>query len=56
MTCHFKRHLQNDGKKECRNTKLEQEMELFAHVWKSCGAYAHKEDDMKQTKGHDNIV
>ena len=27
-----------------------QEMELSAHVWKSGGACAHEEDDMKQTK------
>ena len=36
--------------KEYGNTKLQQEMELYAHVWKLGGACAHEEDNMMQTK------
>jgi hypothetical protein len=32
------------------NTKLQQEMEISAHVCKSGLAWAHEEDDMRQTK------
>ena len=45
-------NLVNDWSRKtgCRNSKLRQEMELSAYVWKLGGACAHEEDNMKQTK------
>ena len=58
MTDHFKGHWWNDEKTGCRNTKLRQEMEFFAHVWKSCAAYtyAHEEDDIKKKRRWHNDI
>ena len=44
----------NDHLKGCRlndkKNKLQQEMKSYAHVWKSCAACAHEEDDIKKNK------
>ena len=49
FTDHFKGWCKN-AKTGCRNTKFGQEKDLSAHVWSSCAAWAHEEDNMKQTK------
>ena len=46
LTDHFK----ITKKIGCRNTKLGHNKNLSAHVWTSCAAWAHEEEDMKQTK------
>ena len=48
----LQRSLMKWRKTGCRNTKLQQEMECIAHVWKSSAACAHEEDDIKQTRQH----